>query len=118
VAGVPPPIRTESLSPGIGERLARVETLVEGLAEDLTEALDFIRLPNAEHDKIVILVQDVEDLKNVNITRRSNSRQRVSTLFVVLALAFTVPSTVTAFIGVYHLAEPTHTIIQNPNPRK
>jgi hypothetical protein len=77
----------------MGERMTRVETRLDHIGEALADLKTM--------------------LNDQNIAVRQAKQNNRATLYTVVALMFAIPSTVSASIAVYHLAEPSHTIVQN-----
>jgi hypothetical protein len=77
----------------MGERMTRVETRLDGVVDAIDDVKDMIR--------------------DQNKGRIETSRARRAAMYTVIGLFFCVPSTATGAIALYHLVEPSHTIVQN-----
>jgi hypothetical protein len=77
----------------MGERMTRVETRLDNIGDALTDLKTM--------------------LSDQNTAVRQAKLNNRATLYTIVALMFAIPSTVSASISVYHLVEPTHTIVQN-----
>ena len=101
---------TGSAGAPIGERMTRVETRLDGIEAAVRDGQDMFHAG----------LKEVKDMiSDQNARSRQDKMNNRTAVYTVIALMIAIPSSISASIAVYHLAEPTHTIVQkidSPSP--